>query len=174
MILFIPISPIHILWSASLNLYLNSFPYDERRESADIINVFKESEYEFQALTNNNQFIGFVEIWNFNKFVFIEHLAISPEKQSRGYGSAVIKSISEIANKPVLLEAETPKDDLSHKRIVFYEKAGFKTLDIDYSQPPYYPGKKSVAMLLLSNRFVSLSDASSYISIISEKVYKIN
>lgn len=174
MILFTPISPGSAHWSACLDLYLTSFPSDERRESAELINVFNDKGYKFISLSFNDQFIGLIDTWDFDKFVFLEHLAILPEYQKRGYGSEVLRFLTASTEKPVLLEAESPKDDLSRQRIVFYERAGFIVLDVDYTQPPYYPGKQSVSMLLLSNSQLPLIDVGEFIEVISKKVYKIS
>lgn len=174
MIVFTPIFPGSSHWSACLDLYLSSFPSDERRESSELISTFNEKGYKFISLTNDEQFIGFIETWDFDKFVFLEHLAILPERQKRGYGSEVLSYLVDSNEKPILLEAESPKDDLSHRRIAFYERAGFIALDVDYTQPPYYPGKQSVPMLLLSNSPVPFTDVGLYIEIISKKVYKIS
>lgn len=174
MILFNQISPVSVQWSACLDLYLSAFPSDERRESAELTSIFNDKGYKFMSLLIKDQFIGIIETWDFHKFGFLEHLAILPEYQKNGYGSEVMRVLIASTEKPILLEAESPRDDLSRKRIAFYERAGFMVLDIDYTQPPYYPGKQSVPMHLLCNVMVPLSDIVSYIAVITQKVYKIN
>lgn len=175
MVMFARVFPDSNLWNACLDLYLTSFPSDERRESSELMNIAHTEGYKLMSFAIDDQLIGILEIWDFSNFLFLEHLAVKPEHQKKGYGSMVLQHLlSSITEKPVLLEAETPNDDISRKRIAFYERAGFSVLNIDYSQPPYYPGKQSVPMLLLSNHPVSHSNVSSFIDIITKKVYKIS
>lgn len=173
MLSLLQISTIHKLWPAGIALYISAFPPDERREPSELTEVLNENMHRFYTIIEEGQFVGIMEIWDFTDFIFLEHLAIKPELQNKGYGSTSLEYLKNMVNKPILLEAEIPVDDVSKQRVDFYEKAGFKAINIDYTQPPYYPKKVSVPMLLLSDYPVSLSDAYSYISIISKKVYKI-
>ena len=163
----------HELWPASMALYLTAFPHDERREPSELLDIFSEKMHQFFVITEEEQFIGIMEIWDFNDFTFLEHLAILPHLQNNGYGSAALDYLTNTVKKTILLEAEIPFDNVSQRRIDFYGKSGFTAIDIDYSQPPYYPKKKSIPMLLLSNSIVSTSEACHYVGIISKKVYKL-
>jgi GNAT superfamily N-acetyltransferase len=163
----------HKLWGTFSKLYLEAFPVNERREPDELRKIQDTKGYKLEVIKSDEEFTGFIEIWNFENFIFLEHLAIIPQKRNQGIGHQVLHQlIRNYPDKPILLEAEYPADELSGRRIKFYNRCGFKALNIDYTQPPYYPGKSSVPMMLLSNKTVSSKDTTGYIRIISRNVYK--
>lgn len=168
------ISPSHYLWEGCKDIYMNSFPEDERREMIELEKINDTGGYFFEAILNNDALCGIIETWVFPDFFFIEHLAIIPEMQNKGLGRSVLTSFLSGKNKPVVLEAEVPSDTISEKRIKFYNTAGFRVLDVDYTQPPYYPGKKCVPMLLLSDREISTRKVEKIIEQIRLVVYKVS
>lgn len=173
LILLTPLSNDRNNWDEFVNLYVTAFPSDERREISELINIQGIENYSLLQITFNEKFIGFLELWEFKKFLFLEHLAILSEEQQKGYGTEVLKSILLSSVRPVILEAEPPADTLSAKRIHFYQRAGFNILNFDYTQPPYYPGKNAVPMLLLSNKDLSEKITAEYVIEIRNEVYKI-
>ena len=50
---------------------------------------------------------------------------------------------------PFVLEAEVPTDDLSRRRVGFYERQGFRVWDKDYVQPPYRRGGRPLPLYLM-------------------------
>ena len=72
--------------------------------------------------------ISFIASWEFPKFLFIEHLAVDPCCRGKGMGSKIMKEFINNSKKPIILEIEIPKDEISIKRKKFYEKLGFKEL----------------------------------------------
>lgn len=159
------------LWESCIQLYTKAFPANERREPDELLKVQGTEGYKIQAIIVDNVFAGFIESWMFFDFIFLEHIAILPEKQGQGIGTQVMLELSD-QPVPVILEAEPPTEFTSESRIKFYRNCGFAPVNIDYTQPPYYPGKSSVPMVLLSNKPVTKKDAGSYIRIISRNVYK--
>gem|GEM_PF-810195 len=99
---------------------------------------------------------------------YIEHFAIDPSYRNGQLGSRVLnyfltsyypnlipKSREEYQEpKFVVLEVEKPinasSDELSARRIRFYERLGFILLNIDYQQPPYRAGYEFIPMYLMS------------------------
>jgi hypothetical protein len=47
------------------------------------------------------------------------------------------------------LETELPTDEISKRRIAFYERKGFRLLDPGYKQPPYHIGGVPIPMYLM-------------------------
>lgn len=162
----------HPLWNEISELYIQTFPVNERRDPDELVNIQGSEGYWLELIKFNEDWAGFIEYWDFKEFLFIEHLAIVPQKRNNGLGQAVLLQFISGNFKPVLLEAEIPLDEISHRRIKFYERCGFKPVNVDYTQPPYYPGKASVPLLLLSNLPVQTAIANSFIRIISRNVYQ--
>lgn len=162
----------HPLWPDCQKIYTDLFPIDERREP-DQLKAFQGFPgYFFNAILTGGQLSGIFEIWDFPYFIFIEHIAVIPAMQNKGIGSSILSGLLKESEKPVLLETEVPFDEVSQKRIDFYKSKGFKVLDIDYTQPPYYPGKKSVPMLLLSDKDLPAKAVNEAIQTLKLIVYK--
>jgi hypothetical protein len=50
----------------------------------------------------------------------------------------------------MLLEVEPGEDEISRRRILFYERLGMKLCPFDYKQPPYRKNEKPFPMLIMS------------------------
>lgn len=169
----IPVYPSHAAWNDCVTLYFSSLPANERRERDELERIAGAKEYSFYQISEDNKMVGIIEIWEIIDFIFIEHLAIKPEFRSQGKGSMLMKELLTKYSKPILLETEIPYDEVSRQRIQFYQKLSFRVLDVDYSQPPYYPGKESVPMLLYCNKPLKQSVTLIFIETIKSHVYKI-
>ncbi|NEW84164.1 MAG: GNAT family N-acetyltransferase [Mariniphaga sp.] len=120
------------------NIYNTSFPLNERRVFNQQTEVFKKQEYQVDAYLSDNQIIGFIAYWTTKDFIFVEHLAITPEVRSNGFGSAILKPFIERETIPVILEIEPVINDLTRRRLKFYESLGFVRNDHIHYQPPYH------------------------------------
>ena len=128
---------------------IDAFPYEERRDEADEEKCFLKSQFNFCEITDDDESVGLIVFWVFERFLFIEHIAINKEIRSKGYGSKTIDLIKSKFNLPIILEAEAPETEMQQKRIKFYENLGFKVNSYDYTQPSYHNGE-SVPLLVLS------------------------
>jgi ribosomal protein S18 acetylase RimI-like enzyme len=147
----------HDLWA----LYESAFPSDERRDLERQKALFKRPEYRlFAALAGKDEPVGLLSLWEFEGFVFMEHLAVKEKLRGKGVGTAIIGLYMSSCRKNVILEVEKPGTEVQKKRVAFYERLGFKRNAHSYTQPSYGPGKKPVSMLLMS-----------YPGTISEKEY---
>ncbi|MBS4061986.1 MAG: GNAT family N-acetyltransferase [Bacteroidetes bacterium] len=156
-------------------LYISAFPEDERR-SVDVLKkmINQQPEMVFYTIILNDLFAGFLILWQFEKFFYIEHLAINDKQRSFGLGKKVIESIKQIFPGIILLEVEPPLDELSVRRVRFYERSGYKTVLKKYMQPPYDKNKKPIPMWVLSNdEQISDSDLKEYLTTIRLKVYEL-
>ena len=99
---------------------------------------------------NSPKALGLLTTWHFEEFIYIEHFAIDPSLRSQGYGSEALKAFIKEQCKPIILEAEPPTDELSIRRIHFYERSGFVLHDYPYMQPAYTEDSHSVELRLMS------------------------
>lgn len=134
-----------------LELYLESFPNEERRTTSELLRMLNVQEMYFTAVLVEEVVVGFVVYWKFGQFRYIEHLAIYPAHRRKGFGEAILKQLQN-EGKPLLLEVEIPYDLTSTQRVGFYNRAGFNALPVYYHQPPYRKGESLVPMLLFSDR----------------------
>ena len=141
-----------------------SFPDDEYRPYDEQLALFQEPEYRIycmaatpQAGENRNsaddsriKAVGFLAVWEFEPFTYIEHFAVSPELRNSGSGSAMLQELVKQYQKPICLEVELPEDDLTRRRIGFYERNGFVFNEYPYMQPPISKGKSPVPLRIMT------------------------
>lgn len=134
----------------AFELYQNSFPVYEQRLKIDQIDVLSDGQYHFELVTSDDEFLGILLTWKTTDFVYIEHLAIVPEKRGYNIGSYVLDSLKQAPEKPVILEIDPPKDQISIKRKAFYEKAGFIESLLTHRHPPYQNGWEAHELKIMS------------------------
>ena len=99
--------------------------------------------------TLNTKPIGLLTTWTFDSFTYIEHFALSPEVRGRGYGSEALAMLIARTEQPLILETEPPTDELTRRRIGFYERSGFTLYDYPYVQPAYTADSQPVPLCLM-------------------------
>ncbi|MBM7615452.1 GNAT family N-acetyltransferase [Alkaliphilus hydrothermalis] len=127
-----------------------AFPPNERRSKEAQRNLLMLHAYHITPYYEGEQLVGFLCYWNLGDFIFVEHLAVEEGYRGKGYGRKMMKNLLEQDKGKVILEVEYPEDDISRKRIKFYESLGFKLNSIEYLQPSYGTGKEAVSLLLMS------------------------
>jgi len=129
-------------------LYKSSFPLHEQRLPEDQNSVLQHPAYHFDLIYDRDAFIGIVLYWIAERFMYIEHLAIVPNRRGQHYGSAVLEYLCK-NSRTVILEIDPPADVVSINRKHFYEKAGFYENPYPHIHPPYqscYSGHRLVVM----------------------------
>ncbi len=137
------------LFGVCWELYVSAFPEQERREMEYQLATMARSDYRFEAVMDGDKFIGILGWWQFEKFRYVEHFAISSEIRSGGYGARVLAAFIEESTRPVLLEVEHPIDDLTNRRIGFYQRLGFVLNEHYYAHPPYR-GDEFVELMIMT------------------------
>lgn len=146
--------------------YLYSFPEDERRDFSLFCKLLDKEgtladgngTFQVYSLSHAGEYIGFISFWNLGAFVYVEHFAIDASARNGGFGSTVMHRFLERVPKPVILEVEAPVDEMSRRRIGFYERLGFTLDHHPYVQPPYRAGGQWVPMLLMSYGSINLDN----------------
>ena len=154
------------------SLYLSAFPPEERREYNELKQQLNISECAVNLILAGEKTAGFCIVWDFTNFVYLEHFAIEPDERGLGIGEGTLALIKDNFNKPVILETELPVDEISSRRIRFYQRNGFGLLHRPYLQPSYGGIKPEVEMKLMSTAVDFASEElDTYIDIIRKKVY---
>ena len=131
-------------------IYIHSFPPDERREWHELKELLHHPNFSLNKMLYGGELIGLISLWNFSEFVFIEHFALREPMRGKGIGSQVLKLVIEETSTKVVVEVEEPTNEMARRRIAFYERLGFLVCEGIYYQPSYTPEKSQVRMLLLS------------------------
>ena len=99
---------------------------------------YKGASVDFIAMEDDGTFVGYTYMINFFQGSFIYYLAIEPEYQSKGYGTALLKYLRNIkGNRPIALTAfALNPDDEEYENNVrrkwFYIKNGYVDQKIPY------------------------------------------
>ncbi|MFX3617862.1 MAG: GNAT family N-acetyltransferase [Sporolactobacillus sp.] len=113
-----------------------SFPPEEIREKRSARRLLDHPDYRIlTAADDAGSFCGFFAIWAFEDFQFIEHFAVSPVMRGQGLGSQMLRLLMQEAKGKLLLEVETPENELARRRVHFYQRLGFILSSFGYEQP---------------------------------------
>ena len=141
-----------------------SFPEVERRDDdAQRENTDHNPLFTVNLITDNKEDgtivrVGLVTTWSFNDFHYVEHLATNPMVRNQGYGKKVIEALISRLPGLVVLEVEEPTDELTSRRVGFYERCGFKLCNRNYIQPAYRPDGESIPLKIMFHGQDSLED----------------
>ena len=131
----------------------NSFPLTEFRPKNEQAKLFENKYYNVIGIKDNNVPISIAAIWNFEDFMFIEHLATLPEYRNKGLGAQLLREITSNTTKIVCLEVEPPVDELTRRRVRFYERNGMFFNEYPYIQPSISRGRQPIPLFIMtSNR----------------------
>ena len=152
-----------------------SFPQDEHRPYVGQKALFDDPAYRVCAhCDDNHTLLAFLAIWDLGDFAFIEHFAVKLECRNGGLGSRLLQELSAMLKKPLCLEAELPENDLSKRRIGFYERNGFCQNPYPYQQPALADGQNPVPLCIMTFPApISPEEFSAIRDTLYQKVYKV-
>lgn len=153
-------------------LYLASFPDSERRELNELQQLMmSQPRFHVEAAIGDDGFEGFVSWWDFDTFIYIEHLAVLPQLRGGGIGGAMVDYLAAHGTN-LLLEVDLPTTDIARRRIAFYQRHGLHLWsDVDYVQPPYAEGLPAVPMALMTSEQMSRSALEAAVIVLRHDVY---
>lgn len=132
-------------------LMKDSFPENEYRCYENQKNLIKNPLYKLiTKMDSQGNLIGFIAAWDTKDFSFIEHFAVNSKLRSQGIGSKMLQNFIKNSLKPIVLEVEEPKNEISKKRILFYEKNGFLINNFKYFQMPLRENASPIPMNIMS------------------------
>lgn len=113
-----------------------SFPEYQRRREADQAALFRQPAYHLDAWLIDSEFAAFMSWWDFPDIRYVEHLAVSQGKRSLGIGRKLLHAWLPTAATPVALEIDPVVDELTGRRLAFYQRVGFvENQDIEHTVP---------------------------------------
>ncbi len=105
-------------------LYLNSFPSEERFPFWILKECSKENSSDLYAIIDNDKFVGMCYIVNCDNAYYLMYLAVEPSLRNQNYGSKILMDLKE-KYKTLFLSVDIPIDDISIRRKNFYLRYGF-------------------------------------------------
>ncbi len=135
-------------------LYESAFPSIERRDQSYQQLTLERDRYHFEAIFNEDVWVGIIGYWRLDCCFYIEHLATTPSVRGLGYGATLLAQLCQEERLPIILEVEHPEDTIAQRRIGFYERCGFHLNHYKYSHPSYDPrSSERVSLLIMSHPF---------------------
>lgn len=114
-------------------LYMDAFPFDERIPFYIMVSVGNDRGVEFLSIYDDDTWLGFIHTLVGEKLSYIFYFAIDGSLRQSGYGSKIIREYKKIHPKLSLaiepIEEDSDNIKQRKKRLEFYEKNGFETLD---------------------------------------------
>ncbi|MEG2159354.1 MAG: GNAT family N-acetyltransferase, partial [Clostridia bacterium] len=126
-----------------------AFPYEEKREKAEMEALLNEEGYHFCGIKVDDKNVGVLVYWDISDRIYVEYIAILPEYRNGGISSKVLSRFLEQAQSCVL-EVEMPETEMALRRIGFYQRLGFVVNEYAYSQPSYHHDGVTTPMKVLS------------------------
>ncbi len=128
-----------------------SFPKSERRSFEEHFSEFERPAFRSMVL-DDSTVLGFMNYWDLNGFLYLEHFAVAEEMRGKGIGAFLMDELKKTADGlPIILEAEPPdQNDIAARRVCFYERLGFTLNKYKYLQPPYSSGERPLLLSIMS------------------------
>lgn len=147
---FLVISPADtVRWNKIWELYETSFPVAEQRKMADHLRAMEDPAFHSISAWEGGELIGLIFYWEWDCYRYLEHLAVSTSLRGQGYGSQILRFLKDTAHT-IILEIDPLVNELSVRRLQFYERAGFTLTPFRFVHLPYRLDSHPIELLILS------------------------
>lgn len=132
-----------------------SFPETEHRSLNEHFAEFKRNMFRSMVLEEHNDnedgtVMGFMNFWELDGFIYLEHFAVAKELRGQGLGTYLMDELKKISGT-IILEAELPEQsETAARRVRYYERLGFFLNRYKYFQPPYSDGEQPLPLSIMS------------------------
>lgn len=129
----------------------DSFPSSEMRTYDGQKLLLNNDFYHINVQTDDNgAVIGFLAYWDLSNCIFIEHLAVDKKSRGKGIGGKLVDQIFKESKKDIFFEVEPPVDEISHRRVKFYQKKGAHLNEFYYEQPALRETERAQRLMIMS------------------------
>lgn len=135
---------------AVYKIMLEAFPPSERRNEQGQRSLMDNGFYKVYLRKSGGEITAFLAVWEFPEISFIEHFAVDGRLRGSGIGKEMLSEYLAASKKPVFLEVEPPENELTKRRIGFYERLGFHMNDFPYEQPALQEGQNPLPLKIMT------------------------
>lgn len=128
----------------------SAFPVTELREKDRQKAMLAEECYRLYGVKKDGVFAAVFATWEIEDFLYIEHFAVREDCRNGGYGGKLLDLLLEKKGCPMVLEVEVPEDEMTRRRIGFYERHGLVYNEYPYLQPPLREGNALLPLRLMT------------------------
>ncbi len=119
----------HEYWTEILSPEQIDYMVENFQSEHAIINQYKQENYTYYFITENNKNIGYFGISEKEDYLFLSKLYISKDYRHKGIGSKAFEKIKEIAKEKNYKSIQLTVNKYNKNTIAAYDKWGFKTID---------------------------------------------
>ena len=159
-------------WSEVWKLYEESFPVAERRKAEDHLSACNDNRFFPLSVWDGNQLIGLMFFWEWDNYRYLEHLAVNPDLRGHGYGTQLLNYLRE-SKHTIILEIDPLINELSVRRLQFYERSGFTLTPYRFVHLPYQlDGIKQELLILSYPKMISKEQHNHFLKFVGEEDIK--
>jgi GNAT superfamily N-acetyltransferase len=142
------------LFRQYIDIYVQSFPPDERREPEQLKQIIRTKNNFFPyGLEENGEIISLINLWEFQELdaTFGEYFATREDLRNRKIGTFILEhALSKLLTTNYLVgEAEPPDTEITKRRLSYYKRFGINDSGFYYIQPPYDKTKSPLELLFI-------------------------
>ena len=159
-------------WNSVWNLYEESFPVAERRKMEDHLLACTDERFFPLSAWDGGRLAGLLFFWEWKGYRYLEHLAVTPELRGQGYGSEMLRYLRD-SEQTIILEIDPLVNELSVRRLQFYERAGFTLTPYRFVHLPYRLEAQPQELLILSYpRMITKEAHNDFLQFVNEEVIR--
>lgn len=127
-----PITEQSRFWEKANILAKEALPPEEYLAPSELVKMAKADHFDFLALLDENDFVGFMVVQTYQDMAYLFFLAIDEMSRGKGYGSRAIETLrEEYPNKTHTVDFEMPDQTAANyeqreKRRNFYLRNGYR------------------------------------------------
>ncbi|MDD2590995.1 MAG: GNAT family N-acetyltransferase [Fermentimonas sp.] len=157
-------------WNRVWDLYEKSFPVAERRKINDHLRACADERFFPLSIWEGQQLIGLMFFWEWDTYRYLEHLAVNPEIRGHGYGSQLLRYLCD-SEHTIILEIDPLDDELSVRRLQFYERSGYTLTPFRFVHLPYrIDGQEQELLILSYPKMISKDQHKDFLKFVNEVV----
>ena len=159
-------------WNSVWKLYEASFPEAERRKKEDHLRASTDERFFPLSVWEGRDLIGLMFFWEWESYRYLEHLAVNPALQGQGHGSQMLRYLRD-SEHTIILEVDPLINELSVRRLQFYERAGYMLTPYRFVHLPYRLDTEGQELLILSYpKMITKEQHNDFLRFVNEEVIR--
>ncbi|RNC65504.1 GNAT family N-acetyltransferase [Proteiniphilum sp. X52] len=159
-------------WDRVWKLYEESFPLAERRKKEDHLRAYADDRFFPLSAWEGEELIGLIFFWEWDSYRYLEYLAVNPELRGQSFGSRMLKYLRD-SQHTIILEIDPLSNELSVRRLQFYERAGYTLTPYRFTHLPYRLEAEPQELLILSYpNMITKEQHNDFVGFVNEEVIR--
>lgn len=159
-------------WNSVWQLYEESFPVAERRKLEDQLLASTDERFFPLSAWEGDRLTGLLFFWEWKEYRYLEHLAVVPALRGQGFGSEMLRFLRD-SDHTIILEIDPLVNELSVRRLQFYERSGFTLTPYRFVHLPYRLEAEPQELLILSYpRMITREAHQDFLRFVNEEVIR--